>query len=232
MYDLYIANKNYSSWSLRPWVLMRQLGIAFNEHLLRFGEEATWSDYLHVSANGKVPCLKDGETTVWDSLAIVEYLAEAHPGVWPASASARAWARSAAAEMHSSFGELRNRCSMTCGLRVQLHERPAALLRDMARIEALWNEGLTRFGGPYLAGIEFSAVDAFFAPIAFRVQTYDLPLDATTAAYRDRLLVLEPMREWYTAALHEDFRDEAHEVDMQRLGRVIADYRVGAPASV
>src|SRR5271168_1187723 len=144
MYDLYIANKNYSSWSLRPWVLMRELDIGFHEHLMPFGDESAWTAFRRMSPSGKVPCLVDGDIVVWDSLAIAEYLAESQASVWPAEAGARAWARSAAAEMHSSFSELRNRCSMSCGQRVRLNEHPAALERDVARLGALWNEGLRR----------------------------------------------------------------------------------------
>src|SRR6266404_4623472 len=115
MYDLYIANKNYSSWSLRPWVLMRELKIAFREHMVVFGDESSWQSYRKISPAGKVPCVVDGDIVVWESLAIMEFLAERHAGVWPAPAAARAWARSAAAEMHAGFGELRSRCSMGCG---------------------------------------------------------------------------------------------------------------------
>jgi glutathione S-transferase len=161
MYELYIANKNYSSWSLRAWVLMRELEIAFREHLVPFGQESSWQSYRRISPSGKVPCLIDGDIVVWDSLAIAEYLAERHDAVWPAQAGARAWARSAAAEMHSGFSELRSRCSMSCGLRIRLDEFPAALERDVARLGTLWNEGLRRFGGPFLAGAAFTAVDAF-----------------------------------------------------------------------
>jgi glutathione S-transferase len=171
MYDLYIANKNYSSWSLRPWVLMRERRIAFREHPVAFGDESNWQSYRKISPSGKVPCLVDGDTVVWDSLAIAEYLAERHQGVWPADAGARAWARSAAAEMHSGFSELRNHCSMSCGIRIRLNETPPALERDIARLNTLWNDGLRRFGGSYLAGSEFSAADAFYAPVAFRIQT-------------------------------------------------------------
>jgi glutathione S-transferase len=225
MYELYIANKNYSSWSLRPWVLMRELGIAFREHLLPFGQETLWAEFRKISPLGKVPCLIDGETVVWDSLAIVEYLAERHSGVWPGASDARAWARSAAAEMHSGFGELRNRCSMSCGQRVKLYEFPPVLEREIARLNALWGEGLRRFGGPYLAGPEFTAVDAFYAPVAFRVQGYGLSLDGAAAAYVDRLLETRAMREWYGDALKETIRDEPHEVDLARMGRVLEDLR-------
>ena len=225
MYDLYIANKNYSSWSLRPWVLMRELGIPFREHMLHFGEESTWREYRKISPSGKVPCLVDGDTVVWDSLAIAEYMAERWPGVWPAEGGARAWARSAAAEMHSGFGELRNRCSMSCGQRVRLNEHPAALEGDIARFGALWNDGLRRFGGPFLAGKAFTAVDAFYAPVAFRIQTYGITLDAAAAAYAQRLLDTRAMREWYGDALKETLRDEPHEEEISRMGKVLEDLR-------
>src|ERR1043165_783716 len=132
---LYIANKNYSSWSLRPWLLLRELGIAFEEHSVRFESASNWEAFRRFSPNGRVPCLVDGDTTVWDSLAITEYLAEKHPSVWPADVKARAWARCAAAEMHSGFGTLRARCSMSCGIRMRLHEMPDALRRDVSRID-------------------------------------------------------------------------------------------------
>src|SRR5580698_8675499 len=139
MYTLYIANKNYSSWSLRPWVLMRELQISFAEQVVAFHRAADWVAYRRLSPNGKVPCLVDGSTTVWESLAIVEYLAERHPHVWPDDAQARAWARSAASEMHAGFGELRNRCSMSCGVRIRLHSVTPALTADLNRVSTLWN---------------------------------------------------------------------------------------------
>jgi glutathione S-transferase len=225
MYDLYIANKNYSSWSLRPWVLMRELGIAFREHMVPFGEESTWRSYVKISPSGKVPCLIDGDTVVWDSLAIVEYLAERHDGVWPARADARAWARSAAAEMHSGFSELRGRCSMSCGIRMRLNEIPALLERDMARLNILWNDGLRRFGGPYLAGESFTAVDAFYAPVAFRVQTYGLALDTSAQAYVEHLLGTRAMREWYADAIGETLRDQTHDDEIALCGEVLEDLR-------
>jgi len=225
MYDLHIANKNYSSWSLRPWVLMRVLEIPFRERLVAFGDESTWQSYRRISPTGKVPCLIDGDTVVWESLAIAEYLAERHRGVWPADAGARSWARSAAAEIHASFGELRGRCSMSCGLRVRLHEFPAGLERDLARLGALWNDGLRRFGGPYLAGGAFTAVDAFYAPVAFRIQSYGLTLDTAAAAYADRLLQVRAMREWYADALKETLRDQPHDDEIAQVGRVLEDLR-------
>jgi glutathione S-transferase len=228
MYRLYIANKNYSSWSLRPWVLMREAGIEFEEHLIPFGGPA-WQDFLELSPSGKIPCLVDGSTLVWDSLAITEYLAERHRRVWPQEAAARAWARSAAAEMHSGFTELRTRCSMTCGVRLRLKETPAALRRDIARLETLWSDGLERFGGPFLAAASFTAVDAFFAPVAYRVQTYGLELIPAAAAYARRLLEVPAMRQWYAAAIAENFRDAPHEAEMLESAAVLEDLRAAAP---
>jgi glutathione S-transferase len=225
MYDLYIANKNYSSWSLRPWVLMRELKIGFTEHLMPFGQESSWKGYTKISPSGKVPCLVDGDTAVWDSLAIAEYLAETHAAVWPADSRARAWGRSAAAEMHSGFGELRNRCSMSCGTTVRLKEFPPALERDIERIAALWSDGLRRFGGPFLTGKSFTAADAFFAPVAFRIRTYGLSLAPVAADYAQRLLGLASMRDWNADALKEKFRDEPHEAELAHIGTVLEDLR-------
>jgi glutathione S-transferase len=222
MRTLHIANKNYSSWSLRPWLLMRELDIAFEERMHPF---ATGEDFTRFSPSGKVPCLHEGALVVWDSLAIVEALAESHARVWPSDRVARAWARSAASEMHSGFAALRQHCSMSCGVRIRLHARPPALARDVTRIDALWSEGLDRFGGPFLAGASFSAVDAFFAPVVFRVQTYDLALSDLAAAYGARMLALPSMQQWYTEALAEPWRDEMHELELREAGECVADHR-------
>jgi glutathione S-transferase len=225
MYTLYIANKNYSSWSLRPWILMRALQIPFEEQLVPVEEGSCWDSYRRFSPNGRVPCLHDGAAVVWDSLAIVEYLAERHAGVWPADAGARAWARCAASEMHSGFGELRGRCAMNCGLRVRLHEIGVGLRADIARVDELWSEGLNRFGGPWLAGPAFSAADAFFAPVVFRVQTYALPVGEAACAWVDRMLGHERMREWYKAALEEPWREPNHEAEAAEFGTILEDRR-------
>jgi len=222
MYVLHIANKNYSSWSLRPWLLLSELGIPFEERLTPFGS----APFGGFSPTAKVPCLHDDETIVWESLAIAEYLAERHADVWPAAAQTRAWARCAAAEMHAGFGALRNACPMNCGIRVRLHELSAALRADLARLDALWCEGLSRFGGPYLAGAAFSAVDAFFAPVAFRVQIYDLPLSVAASEYALRLLALPAMRRWQADALVEPWRDAEHDEEVAGLGICLEDRRV------
>ena len=231
MYTLHIGNKNYSSWSLRPWILMTELGIPFTERMHLFGPGFTAKSEAKSPA-GLVPCLHDGRRVVWDSLSIAEYLGDRHGGVWPSDADARAWARSAAAEMHSGFATLRHVCSMSCGVRVRLHTIPQGLERDVVRIDELWQDGLDRFGGPFLAGASFGAVDAFFCPVAFRVQTYGLDLPPAAGAYAKRLLALPGMRRWYEAALAEPWRDRAHEDENAAYGAVIEDLRVIAKATV
>ena len=224
MLTLHIANKNYSSWSLRPWVLLTELGVPFEERMHVFGKGSNWDAFRAFSPNGRVPCLHDGATVVWDSLAICEYLDERYPA-WPAEQLARAWARCAAAEMHAGFGALRQQCSMSCGQRVRLHETGPALVADLARIDELWSEGLHRFGGPFLAGDRFTAVDAFYAPVVFRIQTYGLKLGAAAMAYAEHLLAQPSMRLWYAEALAEPWRDVAHDAEVAAVGTVTADLR-------
>lgn len=225
MLSLYIANKDYSSWSLRPWVLLRERGIPFDEKLVQFETGSSWKSFRTFSPSGKVPCLVDGDTVVWDSLAIAEYVAERHPGIWPQDSTARAFARSAAAEMHSGFPALREQCTMNCGIRVKLHRIDEPLSRDLARVGELWNEGIRRFGGPFLAGTGFTAADAFYAPVAFRIQTYSPPLDDVASEYAQRLLALPSMQDWYRAALAETWRDDSHEAEVARWGTITADLR-------
>lgn len=231
MYQLFIANKNYSSWSLRPWLLMTELGIAFDEQLVSFDSADNTQKFRRFAPHGKVPCLHHqigGQTLViWESLAIVEYLAEQHNAVWPADPIARAYARSAASEMHAGFASLRNTCPMNVGVRVQLTQPPAALKADLLRLTELWQQGLTQFGGPFLAGKHFSAVDAFFAPVAFRVQSYGLHLAPKAQAYVDLLLQLPGMQAWQDAALAELSREPAHEADTLQFGQLLTDLRQG-----
>lgn len=225
MYTLYIANKNYSSWSLRPWLLLKQLGIDFQEELVPFGEGPVGPGYRAFSPSGRLPSLHDKQRVIWDSLAITEYLAERHTGIWPADDDARAWARSAAAEMHSGFTTLREICSMDCGFRIRLHTISAALQADLDRLEALWAEGLNQFGGPYLAGAELTAVDAFFAPIALRAKTYHLDFGAQSRAYLDLLLANVHLSAWEADALQEPWREPAHERDALASGVLLRDLR-------
>lgn len=223
--ELYIANKNYSSWSLRPWLLMRTLGIPFEERLVPFESGSNWAAFRRFSPNGKVPCLVDGDNRVWDSLAIVEYLAECWPAVWPADRGARAWARSAVAEMHSGFTALRSQCPMNCGLEVALTKVDAALEQDISRIGELWEQGLGRFGGPFLAGDAFTAVDAFYAPVVFRLSNYQLPLSPAAAGYVTRMLALPELQAWRTAALREPWREPEHEREALQAGTLVRDHR-------
>ena len=225
---LHIGNKNYSSWSLRPWVLMRELGIPFEERLHVFGPGFKAKGGFG-SPSGKVPCLHSGKRVLWDSMGIAEFLAESHPGVWPGDADARAWARCAAAEMHSGFFALREVCSMNCGIRVKLHTHSDALVRDLDRLAELWQDGLARFGGPFLAGKAFTAVDAFFCPVAFRVQTYGLELPKPAMEYVQRLLALPSMQRWYAEGLAEPYRDTPHEDEIGHAGVIVKDLRSAAP---
>jgi glutathione S-transferase len=205
-YTLYIGSKNYSTWSLRAWVLLKALGIPFREQRLALYQPDTPTHIRQVSPSGRVPCLHDGTTVVWDSLAIIEYLAERHRGVWSVDAVARAWARSAAAEMHSGFVRLRDELGMNVRLRRE-RTPSAAAAADIARIIEIWHQGRERFGqgGDFLCGT-FSAVDAFYCPVAFRFQTYAVALDGSAANYARALLALPAMQDWAQAAAGESER--------------------------
>lgn len=225
MYELFIGNKNYSSWSMRPWVLMRQLGIGFQEQLRPFHLNKGEGDFRKFSPTGKVPLLVHGDLSIWDSLAIAEFLGERHPGVWPAMADARAFARCAAAEMHSGFGTLRNECSMSVGVRIRLHRVSEGLRAELARLDELWAQGIGQFGGPFLAGPRFTAADAFFAPVATRIQTYGLPVTERAGRYAALLLEQSAVKEWIAGGLAETFRDMPHEKEILESGVLLQDLR-------
>jgi glutathione S-transferase len=225
MYELFIGNKNYSSWSMRPWVLMRQLGIGFREQLRPFHLNHGEGDFRKFSPSGKVPLLVYADLRVWDSLAIAEVLGERHPGVWPALADARAFARSAAAEMHSGFGTLRNDCSMSVGVRIRLKRVSDALRVELARLDELWAQGIEQFGGPFLAGSRFTAVDAFFAPVATRIQTYGLPVTERAQRYATLLLQQTVVAEWIAGGIAETWRDPSHEQEILASGELLTDLR-------
>jgi glutathione S-transferase len=222
MNTLHIANKLYSSWSMRPWVLMKELGIPFEEVMHPFGVPEDWNAF---SPSAKVPCLHMDGLVVWESLAIVEFLNEWYRGIWPADSTARAWARCATSEMHAGFQQLRNDCSMHCGLRVRLHHVSDKLQRDIDRVVHIWKEGLERFGGPFLAGDRFTAVDAFYVPVAIRFENYGLPIHGPAAAYKQTLLGLPSVRSWIADALREPWTDEEHDRDVRTAGTVIDDLR-------
>ena len=225
MVTLITANRNYSSWSLRPWVLMRALGIAFVDRIEPFTQPVNWQAFRAFSPTGQVPVLIDGETTVWDSLGITLFLADRHAGIWPEDVGARAFAQSVVAEMHGGFLPLRNRCTMNVGVRATLPQIGAALARDIARIAEIFAEGLDRFGGPWLAGAAFTAADAFYAPVAFRIRTYGLDVGSNGARWVETVLAHPAMIEWERAALAETWREAEHEADLARCGMITADYR-------
>jgi glutathione S-transferase len=225
-YTLITANRNYSSWSLRPWLLMKGLGIAFVDRLEPFTKPSNYEEFRSFSPTGQVPVLLHDGRTIYDSMGITLYLADRHDSVWPGDPDARAWAQCAASEMHSGFSALRNDCTMNVGVRVKPRPMSDALLANIARIRELWEEGLARFGGPYLAGAEFSAVDAFFAPVAWRVRTYGLGVGAGQA-WVDHIIAHPAMAQWEAEALKESWREVGHEEELRACGEVVADYRVG-----
>jgi len=204
---LYIGDKNLSSWSLRPWLILKHAGIPFTEKMIRLGQPTTRSDILDKSPNGLVPCLVDGDVTVWDSLAIAEYLAEMFPekNLWPQGKAARAEARAVSAEMHSGFASLRTVWPMVFSREGMRHIQPDAVRKDVARIVEIWSNAREKFGsqGPFLFGA-FSIADAMYAPVVSRFVTYgpvDLPKPA--AEWRDMMFALPAMKEWGAAAKAE-----------------------------
>ncbi len=215
MLKLYIANKNYSSWSMRPWVLMRQAGIPFEEVMLRFDSLAPASAFkggvAQVSPAGRVPVLRDDELAVWDSLAICEYLAErfAALALWPQDARARARARSVCAEMHSGFSALREHCGMNVEARLpeigqKIWSEQPAVRADIERIAVMWTELLAAH--PHTEGMlfgRFSIADAFYAPVCIRIVTYGLPVPPIAAAYVARVRALPAVQTWVAQALAE-----------------------------
>ena len=216
---LYIGNKNYSSWSMRPWVLLRNAGIAFDEVMVRFdGFEATSQfkkSLNQVSPTGRVPCLVDDGLVVWDTLAIAEYVAEKFPAkkLWPQDMAQRARARSICAEMHSGFSALRSACMMN--IEADLPEAGALALRDkpavradVARIEAIWSELLNQHGGPYLFGAQFTIADAYFAPVCMRFKTYHLSQRTDINTYVETIRKAPGVADWIADGLAEaDFLD-------------------------
>jgi glutathione S-transferase len=215
MPTLVIGNKLYSSWSLRPWLLLRQLGIAFDEVMIPLDQPDTRARILAHSPGGKVPILVDEGFSVWESVAIMEHVADTRSDlpVWPVDPAARAMARSVAAEMHAGFGALRSACPMNLGKRYAARDRGEAVARDVARVTAIWREARERFGGgPFLFGA-FSAADAMYAPVVTRLDTYAIPVDPVSRAYMDTILGLPAFREWLEAALDEPWVIAHDEVD-------------------
>ncbi len=223
-YTLITANRNYSSWSLRPWLLMKALGIPFEDRLEPFTKPDNYEDFRRFSPTGQVPLLIDGARKVPDSLGITLYLAERHAGIWPADEEARVFAQGAVAEMHGGFGHLRNDCTMNVGVRVTPKPMSEGLRRNVTRVREIFEQGLDRFGGPWLAGAEFSAADAFYAPVAFRIRTYGLDV-GRGQAWVDHVLAHPAMQQWEAEALAESWREESHEAELAVAGVITADYR-------
>lgn len=202
-FTLVIGNKNYSSWSLRPWLAMKMAGVAFEEVLIPLRQNTTAAEIARHSPGGKVPALRHGGLVVWDSIAILEYIAEAFPEarLWPQQREARAIARAVSAEMHAGFAALRTHMPMNIRGSKHGRGRTPEVEKDIRRIVALWEDCRARFGadGPFLFGA-FGNADAMYAPVVTRFATYGVALGGTSRAYANAVLGLPPMREWFAAA--------------------------------
>jgi glutathione S-transferase len=215
MPTLVIGNKLYSSWSLRPWLLLRELAVSFDEILIPLDQPDTKAAILRHSPAGRVPVLVDGETAVWESIAIIEYAGERFDiPVWPTDREARAMARSVAAEMHAGFQGLRSACPMNLGKRFASRDRGEDVDRDVARFSEIVNGMRHRFGqsGPFLFGA-FTGADAMFAPLVTRLETYGIAVDPVTRGYVDAILALPSFQAWREAALREPWVLTQDEVD-------------------
>jgi glutathione S-transferase len=205
-YTLVIGNKNYSSWSLRPWLLMRHAGLAFHEIRIPLYTPESKARIREHSPSGRVPCLLDGGLAIWDSLAICEYLAERHPELelWPAAPAARAVARSVSAEMHAGFQHLRANMSMNCRSQFPGLGRTVEVAGEIERIQRMWADCRTRFGAsePFLFG-RFCIADAMYAPVVLRFRTYQVQLNPVGRQYADAVLALPALQEWVAAAVAE-----------------------------
>ncbi|MBP8162788.1 MAG: glutathione S-transferase family protein [Propionivibrio sp.] len=201
---LVIGDRNYSSWSLRPWLVLKQSGLPFEEISIRLRERNTRTEIFKHSPSGKIPCLVDGGTVVWDSLAICEYIAEKAPSMWPTDSRSRAEARSISAEMHSGFVALRHVLPMDIAASKPFVARTADVDGDIARIIEIWEGCRSRFvdAGPFLFG-RFTIADAMFAPVVWRFLTYEIELPAASRKWVEAMLALPAMQEWHAAALAE-----------------------------
>ena len=204
MFKLYIGNRNYSSWSLRGWLLAKLSGEPFEEVQVPLVGRTPNPANFAFSPSGLVPCLHEGDVVVWDSMAIAGHLAERHPEMWPDDVRARAWGRAVSAEMHSGFSTLRSQMTMCIRERVDVRPWSNGLEADVARVTRIFDESRRRFGagGAYLCG-RFSIADCFYGPVAFRFRTYDVKVNGVAGAYVDALLGHPFMREWEKAALAE-----------------------------
>jgi glutathione S-transferase len=213
---LILGNKNYSSWSFRPWLALRAAGIPFEETVIPIYVPGSREQLLARSPGGKVPILQDGAVTVWESLAIVEYAAEKFPdaALWPRDSAARAHARAIASEMHAGFVPLRSQYPMNMRRPVEKLEPSAETAANVARIDAMWSDCRARFGdgGPFLFGL-FSAADAMYAPVVSRFHTYGVDVSTASTAYMQAMMALPAWQEWYAAALKEEWVLKSFEVE-------------------
>jgi glutathione S-transferase len=209
-YKLIIGNKTYSTWSLRPWLVLKHFGFPFEEILVKLDLPGTTEEILKYSPSGRVPALVDGGTTVWESLAILEYLYEKHPEIYPKNRELRALARSLSNEMHAGFGKMRELLNFNAKKKFPGFDWSGAQ-KDIGRVVELWESALRVSRGPFLCG-DFSVADAMFAPVVGRFVTYDVQLQGAAAAYAARIMELPAMREWYADAKKENFVAEQHEL--------------------
>jgi glutathione S-transferase len=223
MFKLYIGNKNYSSWSLRGWLVAKLAGEPFDEVPVMLTGIVPNPANRAFSPSGLVPCLHEGDLIVWDSLAIADHLAERHPDMWPADSAARAWARSICAEMHSGFAALRNEMTMCIRERVDVRPWSPKLATDVERVTRIWDESRRRFGagGAFLCG-RYSIADCFYGPVAFRFQTYGVKPQGAAGAYLEALLAHPDMQAWQQAALAETTIVEADEPRILYRDRIAA----------
>ena len=217
---LLIGNRNYSTWSLRPWLVLRHFDIPFEDEVLQLQGEGFRDVLAQRSPTGKVPVLQDGGLVVVESIAIIEYLADRFPdrAIWPSDIGERAQARAAAAEMHSAFTALRSHAPMNLRASHPGKVSVDAVAKDLHRLETLWGGLLTRSGGPFLFGA-FTAADAMFAPVATRIRTYDLPVSDMAAGYVEAIYALPAFQDWLTLALREPWIVDEDEIDVIQ-GRV------------
>ncbi len=210
---LIIGNKNYSSWSFRPWIAMRAAGIGFRETVVPFDDANHNAHFKEFSPSMKVPVLQHGDATIWESLAIMEYAADLHPdaGLWPRDVTERGKARAVAHEMHGGFTALRSECPMNMRREVRAIKVSDAVRKDVARIEAIWAECLETSGGPFLFG-SFGNADAMYAPVVNRLRIYELSESDTVKAYSEAMMGLPAWQEWLEASLGEPWVVEEEEV--------------------
>lgn len=212
-FELFIGNKNYSSWSFRPWIALKHKGISFQEHLVPFDFDNGNPKFRDFSPSMKVPVLKDGDLTVWDSLAILEYVAEVFPdrGLWPQDRNQRARARAISAEMHSGFPALRGACPMNMRRPIETLDVDEAVKADVARIVQIWSECLEISGGPFLFG-DFTNADAMYAPVGSRFATYNLSEDPIVAQYHEAMTATEAWQAWEAEGLKETWHVAVDEI--------------------